>query len=53
MTPPRIRGLVDRLEKSVRMEFYDKEHRSERKAQTLEAKMEILKAFAVVARSNK
>lgn len=50
MTPPRLRGLVDKLEKAVRMEYRTpKEQRSMRKHQTLEAKMNLLRAIAVIS----
>lgn len=49
-TPPRIRGLVDKLDKAVRMEIYAKQaDKRSRKHEVLQAKMEILKAFAVVS----
>lgn len=50
MTPPRLRGLVDKLEKAVRMEYRTpKEQRAARKQQTQEAKMDLLRAIAVIA----
>lgn len=50
MTPPRLRGLVDKLEKAVRMEYRaPKEQRTTRKQQTQEAKMNLLRAIAVIA----
>ena len=49
MTPPRIRGLVQRFEKCVRMEFHDKANRPARKRETAAARIDVLWAFAVVA----
>lgn len=50
MTPPCLRGLVDKLEKAVRMEYRTpKEQRATRKQQTQEAKMNLLRAIAVIA----
>ncbi len=50
MTPPRLRGLVDKLEKAVRMEYRSpQEQRTARKQQTQEAKMNLLRAIAVIA----
>jgi hypothetical protein len=50
MTPPRIRGLVDKLERAVRMEIYAKPaDKRTRKNEVLQAKMELLKAFAIFA----
>lgn len=50
MTPPRIRGLVDKLERAVRMEMYAKgPDKRARKHEVLEAKMALLKAFALVS----
>jgi hypothetical protein len=52
MTPPRIRGLVDKLERAVRMEIYAKPaDKRSRKNEVLEAKMELLRAFAIIAKS--
>lgn len=48
-TPPRIRGLVGRLEKAVRMEFFDRANRQRRKSETNLARFELLKAIAVLA----
>lgn len=54
MTPPRIRGLVDGLERAVRMEYRSpKDQRSVRKQDTLAAKMRLLRAFAVVSGGGK
>ena len=53
-TPPRLRGLVDRLEKAVRMEMYaKKEDKRKRKHEVLEAKMAILRTFAVLSQTDK
>ena len=49
-TPPRIRGLVDRLEHAVRMQMYAKrEDKKQRKQEVLQAKMAILRAFALLS----
>jgi len=49
--PPRIRGLVDRLERAVRMKIYGKpEDKKQREHEVLEAKMAILRAFALLSR---
>ena len=48
-TPPRIRGLVDKLEHAVRMYMYAKrEDKKQRKHEVFEAKMAILRAFAIL-----
>lgn len=48
-TPPRIRGLVDGLERAVRMYMYAKrEDKNQRKQEVLQAKMAILRAFAIL-----
>ncbi len=53
MTPPRIRGLVDGLERAIRMEYRSpKDQRAARKKETLAAKLRLLNAFAVVAGGN-
>lgn len=50
MTPPRLRGMVDGLERCVKMEIYAKpEDKQRRKHETLQAKMRILKAFATLS----
>lgn len=50
MTPPRLRGLVDKLEKAVRMEYRaPKDQRAIRKQETLTAKLELIRAIAIVA----
>ncbi len=50
ITPPRIRGLVDNLERAVRMQIYAKPaDKRARKNDVLQAKMDLLRAFAVVA----
>lgn len=52
-TPPRIRGLVDGLERAVRMQIYAKrEDKKQRKHEVLQAKMAILKAFAVLSQGD-
>ena len=48
-TPPRIRGLVDKLEKAVRMEYWDKNNKTRRQSETTLAKVELLRAFAIVS----
>ena len=49
-TPPRIRGLVDRLEHAVRMQMYAKrEDKKQRKQEVLQAKMALLRAFALLS----
>ena len=49
-TPPRIRGLVDKLERAVRMQIYAKPaDKRARKNDVLQAKMDLLRAFAVIA----
>jgi hypothetical protein len=49
-TPPRIRGLVDKLERAVKMQLWAKQsEKSARKADVLSAKMDILKAFALLS----
>ncbi|MBB3017623.1 hypothetical protein FHR70_000663 [Microvirga lupini] len=51
MTPPRLRGLVDGLERAVRMEYRcPKAQRSTRKQETLAAKLRLLQAIAVIAK---
>lgn len=50
MTPPRIRGLVDRLDRAVRLHMYaSAQAKPEAKDAVLKAKMDILRAFAVVS----
>lgn len=50
MTPPRVRGLVDKLERAVRMEIYAKANeKHKRKHDVVMAKIELLKAFAVIS----
>ncbi len=50
MTPPRLRGMVDGLERLVRMEIYAKpEDKRMRKHEVLMAKMRIIKAFAALS----
>lgn len=49
-TPPRIRGLVDQLDKAVRMEVYaNPADKRARKNETLRAKMALLRAFALIS----
>lgn len=49
-TPPRIRGLVDGLERAVRMEIYAKrDKKRERKNETLKAKLALLRAFSILS----
>lgn len=48
-TPPRLRGLVSRFEKAVRMEFHDKPNRQRRKSETNLARLELLRAMALLA----
>lgn len=51
MTPPRIRGLVDKLDRAVRLEVYAKPaEKRARKNETLKAKMALLRAFALISR---
>jgi len=50
MTPPRIRGLVDKLEHAVRMHIYaSSKAKPTAKAEVLKAKMDLLRAFALVS----
>lgn len=49
-TPPRIRGLVGRLEKAIRLEFYDRVNWRQRKKETDVARLELLCAIAVLAK---
>lgn len=51
-TPPRLRGLVSRFEHAVRMEFYDKANRPRRKNETNLARLELLRAIAIIAKEN-
>ena len=54
MTPPRIRGLVDKLERAVEFKMRAKhEDRAARKHDVLVAKMELLRAFEVISRGDK
>lgn len=54
MTPPRIRGLVDKLERAVEFKMRAKhEDRAARKHDVLVAKMELLRAFEVISRGVK
>lgn len=49
-TPPRVRGLVDKLERAVRMEIYAKpEDKRARKSEVALAKVELLRAFALLS----
>lgn len=49
ITPPRIRGLVQKLERAVRMEFHDKANRPRRKSETAVARVELLRAISLLA----
>jgi len=50
MTPPRIRGLVDKLERAVEFKMRAKPaDKAARKHDVLVAKMELLRAFEVVS----
>lgn len=50
MTPPRIRGLVDRLERAVEFKMRAKQaDKAARKHDVLTAKMELLRAFEVIS----
>ncbi len=49
-TPPRIRGLVDKLERAVRMHCHArKDTKAARKQEVTTAKLELLRAIAIVA----
>ncbi|MBX6221385.1 hypothetical protein ISD48_26005 [Pseudomonas aeruginosa] len=49
-TPPRIRGLVERLELAVKKHCHAKGVEKQiRKQEMLQARLEVLRAFAVVA----
>lgn len=52
-TPPRLRGLVDRLEKSIRLEYRDRANRQQRKSETALAKVELLRAIALICQPPK
>ena len=50
MTPPRIRGLVDKLERAVELKVRAKPaDKPARKHDALTAKMNLLEAFSVVS----
>ena len=53
MTPPRVRGLVDKLERAIRLQMRAKpEDRALRKHEVNTARLELLKAISILGGSN-